>query len=142
MESDRTEKKSAIPKFYEKSLDERLDIVKKFANLAPEDLEALKKYAALEFSTANRMIENVIGTMQLPIGIATNFIVNGRDILVPMALEEPSVVAAASKAAGLARASGGFYTSADEPVMIGQVQLVGVDDPAAAATRINESKAM
>jgi hydroxymethylglutaryl-CoA reductase len=82
------------------------------------------------------MIENVVGVMPLPVGIATNFQVNGRDYLVPMAIEEPSVVAAASNAAKIARAAGGFHAQATPPVMIGQVQIVGVADPAAARLRI------
>jgi len=131
---------SAISKFYEKSLGDRLDAVRDHANLTPDEVSSLKKYAALDFETANRMIENVIGTTQLPIGIATNFIVNGKEILVPMALEEPSVVAAASKAAGNARASGGFQAKADEPVMIGQIQLINIKDLSLAARSINERK--
>jgi len=138
---DMEKQNSAISKFYEKSLDDRLKVVGEFATLTLEEIIALKKYAALDFDTANRMIENVIGTTQLPIGIATNFIVNGREILVPMALEEPSVVAAASKAASLARASGGFTVKADEPIMIGQIQLVNIADPSQAAKKINEKKA-
>jgi hydroxymethylglutaryl-CoA reductase len=131
---------SSISKFYEKNLDERLKIVQEFANLDLEEISSLKKYAALDFDTANRMIENVIGTTQLPVGIATNFIINGKEVLVPMALEEPSVVAAASKAAGNARASGGFQVKADEPVMIGQIQLINLKDLNLAARSINEKK--
>jgi len=131
---------SSISKFYEKSLDERLEILQEFAKLEPGEVNSLKKYAALDFDTANRMVENVIGTTQLPVGIATNFIVNGKEVLVPMALEEPSVVAAASKAAGNARASGGFQVKADEPVMIGQIQLINIKDLNLAARSINEKK--
>lgn len=83
----------------------------------------------LEIATADQMVENVVGTAALPLGIATNFQVNGRDVLVPMAIEEPSVIAGASKAARAARAGGGFHAEADASVMIAQVQLLDVPDP-------------
>ncbi len=118
-------KTSKISKFYEKSLEQRLAIVKEFADLTEEELQALKKYGGLDFETANRMIENVYSTMGLPLGIATNFSVNGKEYLVPFAIEEPSVVAAASNAAKL---SSGFEAKASEPVMIGQIQIVGAKD--------------
>ncbi len=88
----------------------------------------------------DRMIENVIGVYPLPLGIATNFRVNGRDRLIPMAIEEPSVVAAASNAAKVARAMGGFSASSTAPVMIGQVQILDVPDPAAARLRILDER--
>ena len=78
---------------------------------------------------ANRMIENVIGVMPVPLGIATNFVINGKDRLIPMAIEEPSVVAAASNAARMARSTGGFHTTSTEPIMIGQIQIVDAPDP-------------
>ncbi|PIN85139.1 MAG: hydroxymethylglutaryl-CoA reductase, degradative [Candidatus Diapherotrites archaeon CG11_big_fil_rev_8_21_14_0_20_37_9] len=118
-------KTSKISKFYEKSLDERLQILKDFAQLTDEELQQLKSFGALDFPTADRMIENVYSTMPLPLGIATNFVVNKKEYLVPFALEEPSVVAAASYAAKL---SSGFEAKATEPIMIGQIQLVGVKD--------------
>jgi hydroxymethylglutaryl-CoA reductase len=90
----------------------------------------------LPVSLANGMIENVIGTFELPIGVATNFTINGRDYLVPMAVEEPSVVAAASYMARLARKSGGFFTSSTGPIMRAQVQILGVSDPHGARARI------
>ncbi len=117
---------SRIPKFYEKSLGDRLSAIKEFAQLTDEEIATLQKYGALEFETANRMIENVVGAFPLPLGIATNFVVNGRDVLVPFAIEEPSVVAAASNAA---RLSSGFEAKATEPVMIGQIQVVGIKNP-------------
>ncbi len=119
---------SKISGFYKKNLEERLAIIKKFANLDKEEVAELKKYAAMSFEISDRMIENVIGTQQFPLGIATNFLINGKDYLVPMAVEEPSVVAAASKAAGIARETKGFKAKASPPVMIGQVQLVNVKD--------------
>ncbi len=119
---------SEISGFYKKGLEERLALVKEFAGLSEEDIAELKKYGAMSFEIGDRMVENVIGTQQLPLGIATNFLINGKDYLVPMAVEEPSIVAAASKAAGIARASGGFKAEASPPVMIGQIQLVKVPD--------------
>ncbi len=116
-------KTSKIPKFYEKTLGERLEAIKEFAELSEEEMQALKKYGALDFETANRMIENVYSTFPLPLGIATNFVINGREVLVPFALEEPSVVAAASNAAKL---SSGFEAKATAPIMIGQIQVVKI----------------
>ncbi len=94
----------------------------------------------LTMDVADRMIENVIGVISYPVGIATNFLVNGKDVLVPMSLEEPSVVAAASKAAKIARAGGGFQAEADEPVMIGTVQLIDVKDVYEGIKNIMESR--
>src|SRR4030042_1448662 len=92
------------------------------------------KEGALNFETANRMSENVIGTIQIPIGIATNFLINGKEYLIPMAIEEPSVVAAASNAARFARSGGGFFVTNTGPIMIAQIQLVHI--PNAHATRM------
>lgn len=94
-----------------------------------KDLRALGDPVALSLERANGMIENVIGTFQLPLGIATNFQINGRDYLVPMAVEEPSVVAAASYMARIARDHGGFSTSSTSPVMRAQIQILGTGDP-------------
>jgi len=122
-------KTSEISGFYKQSLEERLKIVTEFGGLAEAEAAALATPGALPPDLANRMIENVVGTMPIPLGIAVNFQVNGRDVLVPMAIEEPSVVAAASNAAKMARAKGGFHASTTTPVMIGQVQIVDVPDP-------------
>lgn len=99
-----------------------------FADLTSEEVELLKKHGGLDLSVANRMIENVIGTFGLPLGIATNFLINGKDYLIPMVIEEPSVVAAASNAARMMREGGGILSMSTEPVMIGQVQVVGIKD--------------
>ena len=133
---------SGISGFYKKSLSERLELLKESCGLSQEEILELQKYAAMGFETADRMVENVIGTQQLPLGIATNFVINGKDCLVPMAIEEPSVVAAASKAAGIARATGGFKTVSSPPIMIGQVQIVKAKNPekAVAAIKRNERK--
>ncbi len=120
--------KSDISGFHKLSPEEKAEKVKQFAGLTGEELETLRKTGALDFETANRMIENVIGTTEFPLGIATNFLINGKDYLIPMAIEEPSVVAAASYAAKLARPAGGFKTSSTLPIMIGQIQLLKVKD--------------
>ena len=86
------------------------------------------------------MVENLIGIMEVPMGVAVNFLINGRDYLIPMAIEEPSVIAAASNAAKMAREGGGFTTSSTGPVMIGQIQAVGIDDPNGARLNILEKK--
>ncbi|MCR4369256.1 MAG: hydroxymethylglutaryl-CoA reductase, degradative [archaeon] len=130
-------KTSRVPKFYEKSQKERLAIIAQFAELSEEETALLKKYGALEFETADRMIENVYSTFSLPLGIATNFKVNGKEVLIPFALEEPSVVAAASNAAKM---SAGFLAKATDPIMIGQIQLVKVKDPQGAIAKVKEKE--
>lgn len=133
-------KTSRISGFYRMSPEERLKIVKEFSGLTDEEAEILRQTGALEMEQVDRMIENVIGTMPVPFGVATNFLINGKDYLIPMAIEEPSVVAAASNAAKMARAGGGFTTSSTEPIMIGQIQLVDVKDPFGAKMSILQHK--
>ncbi len=119
---------SSIPKFFEKSRKERLDVVANFANLSDEELETLQNdNGGISFQKADKMVENAIGTFSLPLGIATNFKINGKDYLVPMVIEEPSVIAAASKGAKIARIKGGFEVSADESFSIGQIQVLDAD---------------
>ena len=107
---------SRIPGFYNLSRAERLALLAEKTGLAPEDLAAFNPEQGLSADQADHMIENVVGLHALPLGIALNFQVNGRDVLVPMAIEEPSVVAAASYAAKMVRDSGGFQTSSTSPV--------------------------
>jgi hydroxymethylglutaryl-CoA reductase len=121
-------KTSQLEGFYKLSPEERLKIVEEFANLSDEEMKIIKSTGSLKLDQANRMIENVIGTIEIPLGIAVNFLINGRDYLIPMAIEEPSVIAAASNAARMARVKGGFRTSSTEPIMIGQIQLTGLKD--------------
>ncbi len=121
-------KSSQISGFYKLSVKERQEIVKKFAELSGDEVKILEQNG-LSLERAERMIENVVGKYELPLGIATNFLINGKDYLIPMVLEEPSVVAAASNAARIARVRGGFKTKATEPVMMGQIQLVNVKNP-------------
>lgn len=111
------------------SPEERLAQVAIAANLDEQTQSVLSAPDALPVARANGMIENVIGTFQLPMGVATNFYVNGRDYLVPMAVEEPSVVAAASYMARIVRECGGFQTSSTAPIMRAQVQVLGTSDP-------------
>ena len=128
---------SSISKFFEKSQKERLEIVKNFANLSDEEIQILEKSGGITFDNADKMVENAIGTFSLPLGIATNFTINDRDYLVPMVIEEPSVIAAASKAAKIARVKGGFKVDADESYSIGQIQVLDADS--SAISKINES---
>lgn len=127
---------SELPGFYKLSVQERLELVRKLAGLTEEEAKAIGNTGGLSADVASRMIENVVGGMTLPLGMATNFLVNGKDYLVPMALEEPSVVAAASNAAKIARVKGGFKVTNTGPVMIGQIQTVGVPKPQAAAKKL------
>ena len=122
-------KTSRIPGFYKLSIEERLRRVAEFAELTEEEVELLKKVGNLDLEIGDRMIENVIGAMAYPFAVAVNFLINGRDYMIPMVLEEPSVVAAASNAARVMRKDGGIKTSSTGPIMIGQVQVVGVEDP-------------
>ena len=122
-------KRSDVSGFYKKSADERWQIIREFGELEASEIDTIRNTGALRFDQVDHMVENVVGTMPLPLGIAVNFRVNGRDYLIPMAIEEPSVVAAASNAARLARAKGGFTTSGSGPIMLGQIQLVGIPDP-------------
>ncbi len=130
---------SRISGFYKLRVEERLEKLSDFADLTEEELKVLGNIGALG-EIADRMIENVVGTMPLPVGIAVNFVINGKDHLIPMAIEEPSVVAAASNAAKIARQKGGFQTGSTEPIMIGQIQVTGVSDPASAKFTILRHK--
>src|SRR5208282_1376882 len=120
---------SEQPGFYKLPMAERLKLVQKLAGLTDEEVKTLSNTGGLPAETADRMIENVIGGITIPLGVATNFLINGKDFLVPMAIEEPSVVAAASNAAKMARVKGGFRVTNTGPVMIGQIQVVEVRDP-------------
>ncbi len=122
-------KTSRIPGFYNLSIEERLKKIAEYANLSEEEISLLKKEGNLDFKTADLMIENVIGTMAYPFAVAVNFLINNKDYVVPMVIEETSVVAAASNAAKVMRRDGGIKATTTGPVMIGQIQLVGVKDP-------------
>lgn len=120
---------------------ERWQKVAKTTGLSEQDTALLASPGALRVETADGMIENVIGTFELPIGVAANFTLNGRDYIIPMVVEEPSVVAAASYMARIARDCGGFETSVSEPLMRAQVQIVGLSDPHGARLKILAEKA-
>jgi hydroxymethylglutaryl-CoA reductase len=120
---------SRIPGFYKLSPSERLRELQTRADLTDQEAAALEGACGLDVAQADRMSENVVGTFGLPLGIAVNFLINGQDYLVPMAIEESSVVAAASHAAKLVREGGGFLARASESQMIGQIQVLGLDDP-------------
>lgn len=131
---------SQISGFYKLSTEERLEIVKEFAQLSEEEANAIRNTGALAMEQVNRMIENVIGVIEVPLGIATNFLINGRDYLIPMAIEEPSVVAASSNGAKMARVKGGFFTESTEPRMIGQIQICNVRNTSKAKKDILANK--
>ena len=111
--------------------------MKNFANLSDDEIKILENSGGIKFENADKMVENAIGIFSLPLGIATNFKINGKDYLVPMMIEEPSVIAAASKAAKIARVKGGFSVDADESFSIGQIQVLNADSTA--ISKINES---
>lgn len=135
-----TETGSRIPGFYNLSLEERRAALASTGGFAGLDLEALTAQGGLSAEQADHMIENVVGTYALPFAIALNFVVNGREVLVPMVVEEPSIVAGASFMAKLARAGGGFSAQAGAPEMIGQMQLLDVPDLAAARSALLAQK--
>ncbi|MBU6996036.1 MAG: hydroxymethylglutaryl-CoA reductase, degradative [Theionarchaea archaeon] len=130
---------SELKGFYKLPLEERLRTLKEVAGLSAEDIKILQE-TGLGMDQAQKMIENVVGTFELPFGVAVNFLISGKDYVIPMVIEEPSVVAAASNAAKLARPGGGFSTSSTDPIMIGQIQLVNVDSPSSARLQILEQK--
>ena len=131
---------SQISGFYKLPIEKRLEFIKEFANLSSEEIELLKKQSALDINLADKMVENAIGTFPLPLGVAVNFQINKKDYLIPMALEEPSVIAAASNLAKIARIKGGFTSKATAPIMIGQVQVTNLSSLSAAKKKILESK--
>lgn len=133
--------KNANRKFYQQSIPERLDQIAAESNLAPEVMRELSGTNGLAADQADHMIENAVGTYALPLGIARNFVVNGRPVLVPMVIEEPSVIAGASFMARLAAANGGFHAGTTPPEMIGQIQILDVPDLDLAQSRLLEHKA-
>jgi hydroxymethylglutaryl-CoA reductase len=133
-------KSSSISGFYKLNPEERLRLLKELVGLSDEECTVLQNTGALPLEMADRMIENVVGAFPIPLGIAVNFVINKHDYLIPMAIEEPSVVAAASYAAKMVRDAGGFQTSSTSPVMVGQIQVVGVKDPHAAKMRVIQAK--
>ena len=131
---------SRLPGFYKLSPAERFARIVEASGLSQGELASLRSSDEGMMAIADRMIENVVGTLPVPVGIAANFTVNGRDYLIPMATEEPSVVAAASNMASVARIHGGFHTSSSQPIMISQIQVVGARDPNGARLRLYERR--
>ena len=131
---------SRIPKFYKLDMGERLRLVAEYAGLTDEEVKLLSSFGNLDAKTADIMIENVIGSMAYPYAIATNFRINGRDYLIPMVIEESSVVAAASNAARVMRRGDGIVSIASESIMIGQVQIVDVENPYYAKQLLYENR--
>ncbi|MCX6035951.1 MAG: 3-hydroxy-3-methylglutaryl-CoA reductase, partial [Chloroflexi bacterium] len=130
---------SRIAGFYNLPLGERLDELAEAAGLGTDELAAFQT-SGLSVDQADHMTENVVGIFGLPLGIGLNFVVNGREVLVPMAIEEPSVIAGASFMAKLARAGGGFIATSTPPEMIGQMQVLDVKDLMAACMNLHEHK--
>lgn len=133
-------KTSSYSGFFKLSVEERLNEVAEFADLTEEEKLVISSADSLDEDKADHMIENVIGRYALPMGIAMNFMINGRDVLIPMVVEEPSVVAACSNAAKMARPTGGFIASTSGNIMIAQVQVLNVAVPFAAKSMVLEKK--
>ena len=131
---------SRIAGFHKLTPDQRRDRVAALVGLEGPELEALCGRASLPLELANLMIENAVGTFSLPLGLGLNMTVNGRDYLVPMAVEEPSVVAAVSFAAKLVRAAGGFTAGTTAPIVTAQIQVTGYGDAEEARTRLLAAK--
>jgi hydroxymethylglutaryl-CoA reductase len=131
---------SQLPGFYKVTVDERRNLISEATGVSAETMASALDGGGLSADTADKFVENVLGTYGLPYGVTLNVRVNGQDHVVPMVVEEPSVVAAASNAAKMVRAAGGFHVEVDAPVMISQVQIVGVKDRAAASRAILAAK--
>ena len=135
------EQSSRLSGFYQLDQQARLEKIQAFSNLSDTDMAALRESSALPFELLDRLVENAIGGFTVPIGLATNLIVDGRDVLVPMATEESSVIAAVGNTAKQCRETGGFFTSISATEMIAQVQLVNVPDPWSARAKVFEKYA-
>ena len=131
---------SRLKGFYKLTVDERRQLIAQSSNLSPEQITALANNGELDDNAADRMIENVIGTMSLPVGIATNFIIDKKQYVIPFCLEESSVVAAASNMAKRCHAHGGFTSTNDGPMMIAQIQLLDIDNHQDAEQGVLENK--
>lgn len=127
---------SRLSGFHKLPLPERLGTVSRVARLSSDDAGVLRGEVGLSPETANQMIENAVGVFGLPLGLGLNLQINGRDYIVPMVVEEPSVIAAVSFAAKIVREGGGFVAEADDPIMIGQVQVSGYGDPTEASKKL------
>ncbi|MDK2868393.1 MAG: hydroxymethylglutaryl-CoA reductase [Clostridiales bacterium] len=133
-------KSSLFSGFYKLTPEERLKEVVEFSGLSEEDVAVLRTPSVLGIDVADRMVENAISTLSIPFGVGMNFLINGKDYIIPMATEEPSVIAAASNMARICRKKGGFFTSNTGPTMIAQIQIVGVQDVYATRLKIFEAR--
>jgi hydroxymethylglutaryl-CoA reductase len=134
-------KSSRIPGFYRLPVEQRLAFLARSFGLSDQQVSELRNGNALRIEHAVNLVENAIGVLALPLGLGLNFLVDGRDYIIPMAIEEASIIAAASKAALIIRAGGGFKTRVDRPVMIGQIQVLDIMDIDAAIENIYKNKA-
>lgn len=132
---------SRIPNFFKMTVAERITALRERGLLSEADIRALATADhTLRLPVADKMIENVVGVFGLPMGLGLNFLINGKDYVVPLVVEEPSIVAGLSGAARMARLGGGYTASSTEPILIGQVQAVNIDDPEAARKQLLEQK--
>ena len=131
---------SRLSGFYKLSVEERRDIVASLSGLSSHEIEAIATHGELSEEAADHMIENVIGTMSLPVGIATNFVIDEKAYLIPFCVEESSIVAAASNMAKRCLKNGGFRTYSDDSIMIAQIQVLDLDDPEKASESIKTAK--
>ncbi|WP_243151186.1 hypothetical protein [Emergencia sp. 1XD21-10] len=122
-------KTSSYSGFFKLSVEERMKEVAEFAALSAKEQEILKNADALDMDKADHMVENVIGKFALPMGVGINFVINGKDVVIPMVTEEPSVIAACSNAAKMARGAGGFVASTSGNIMIAQIQILDMATP-------------
>ena len=135
------QKNQQAPKgFHQLTIEERLDQIISMTELGQDEIQCLKKFGNLPEETANGMVENVIGVMGIPFGVATNLIMNGKEMLVPMATEESSVIAAVCNASKQCRSSGGVTSSVSGSEMIAQIQLLGLSNPNYARQVLLEKK--
>ena len=134
-------KSSTISGFYKLTPKDRLAVIKDFANLTDDEVHLLENTGSLTIDVVDHMVENVIGVLPEPLGIGVNFQINHKDYLIPMATEEPSVIAAASNAARMVRDGGGFHTSSTAPIMIGQIQVVKLENAEDAKKKVIDAKA-
>lgn len=133
-------KTSRLPGFYKLTMQERIEKLAEIYELTVDEVEALRSQGALALAQADKMIENAVGIYSLPIGLGLNFLINGKDYLVPMAIEEPSVVASASHIAKIVRDAGGFTAESTDRLMIGQIQVIGCSDWEEAAASLLEAE--
>ena len=121
--------KSRFPNFYQMPIKERIEAVFERGLITEDDFQALKnQQQRLDIETADKMIENVIGVLGMPIGLGLNFSINKKDYVIPLAVEEPSIVAALSSAAKIARTGGGFQATSTDPILTGQIQVINIQN--------------